>query len=87
MYADGDGVPQDYIEAAKWYRKTADRGYPAAQHLLDAMYARGDGAQQDYTMSFAWFKIAATSGDQDTGDARATALKIITPQQVAEGQR
>jgi len=25
MYAKGQGVPQDYTDAAKWYRLTADR--------------------------------------------------------------
>ncbi len=26
MYYHGRGVPQDYAEAAKWYRKAAERG-------------------------------------------------------------
>lgn len=34
MYANGRGVPQDDGEAAKWYRKAAEQGYPAAQNKL-----------------------------------------------------
>ena len=37
-------------------------------------------------MSIAWFNIAAKSGDKDAVDARAEAVKILTLQQVAEGQ-
>ena len=31
MYEDGDGVPPDYAEAAKWYRRAA--GWPPYTHL------------------------------------------------------
>ena len=31
VYAQGLGVPQDYKEAAKWYRLAAEQGHAAAQ--------------------------------------------------------
>lgn len=31
MYEDGKGLSQDYVEAAKWYRKAAERGNVDAQ--------------------------------------------------------
>ena len=30
-YDHGVGVPQDYAEAVKWYRKAAKQGHPTAQ--------------------------------------------------------
>jgi TPR repeat protein len=30
MYRDGQGVPQDYAEAVKWYRLAAEQGYADA---------------------------------------------------------
>ncbi len=30
----GEGVPQDYAEAAKWYRLAAEQGYATAQTIL-----------------------------------------------------
>ena len=30
LYKEGQGVPQDYAEAAKWARKAADQGFAAA---------------------------------------------------------
>ena len=31
LYEQGQGVAQDFAEAAKWLRKAADQGYAAAQ--------------------------------------------------------
>ena len=31
MYDKGQGVPQDYAEAVRWYRKAAVQGYAEAQ--------------------------------------------------------
>ena len=27
IYGTGNGVPKDYVEAVKWYRKAAEQGY------------------------------------------------------------
>jgi len=32
MYDKGQGVPQDYAEALKWYRKAAEQGFAEAQY-------------------------------------------------------
>ena len=34
MYAKGQGVPLDYVEAVSWFRKAADGGYARAQFNL-----------------------------------------------------
>ena len=44
----GQGVPQDYEEAIKWYRLAAEQGYASAQYNLGVMYDNGDGVPQDY---------------------------------------
>ena len=38
MYEEGNGVPQDYAKAVKWYRLAADQGYADAQYNLGVMY-------------------------------------------------
>src|SRR5262249_53410150 len=43
MYDKGEGVPQSYAEAAKWYRKAAEQGDASAQDNLGAMYHFGQG--------------------------------------------
>jgi hypothetical protein len=62
MYAEGLGVPQDYAEAAKWYRMAADMGEAAAQLNLGVMYEHGQGVPQDYKEAEKWYRMAAVQG-------------------------
>lgn len=41
MYDNGEGVPQDDSEAAKWFRLAADQGDADAQYNLGIMYDNG----------------------------------------------
>lgn len=61
-YENGEGVPQDYIEAVKWYRKAAEKGHPEAQYFLGTCYEQGVGVPQDYAESMKWIKEAALQG-------------------------
>ena len=46
MYATGEGVPQDSVEAVAWYRKAAEQESAAAQNNLGLMsrHRRGRAA-------------------------------------------
>ncbi len=35
-YFNGEGVPQDYVEAVSWYRQAADQGHADAQQRVPA---------------------------------------------------
>ncbi len=61
------GVPQDFAEGAKWWRKAADQGFSPAQFWLAHMYALGYGVPQDYAEAMKWYRLAA---DQGLGDAQ-----------------
>src|SRR4051812_23233578 len=41
IYRDGLGVPQDYVEAIKWFRLAAGQGNAGAQFNLGNMYRDG----------------------------------------------
>ena len=41
MYGNGKGVPQDYAEAVKWYRKAAEQGDALAQVNMGIVYHKG----------------------------------------------
>ncbi len=62
MYAYGQGVPQDYNQAASWYRKAADQGDAGAQTNLGLAYANGQGVSQDYNQAASWYRKAADQG-------------------------
>ncbi len=59
MYANGQGVPQDYLQATAWFSKAAEQGYIIAQSNLGAMYGNGQGVPQDYEQAIAWYRKAA----------------------------
>jgi ankyrin repeat protein len=63
MYLQGNGVPQNYKEAEKWFRKAAKKGIAAAQVNLGIMYLQGNGVPQDYKEAEQWFCKAAEHGD------------------------
>lgn len=56
-YALGNGVPQDYSEAVKWWKKAADQGHHVAQTLLSLCYTNGNGVPKDLAKANAlWSK-------------------------------
>ena len=42
-YANGQGVPQDLLEAARWYGAAADQGDAPAQFNLGLLFYQGQG--------------------------------------------
>ena len=71
MYATGQGVPQDYAEAVRWYRPAAQRGLAYAQYNLGISYVNGQGVARDYTEALKWFHRAAVQNHQDAQYALA----------------
>jgi TPR repeat protein len=63
MYTNGEGVPQDYVEAVKWYRLAEDQGNADAQSNLGYMYANGRGVRQEHTEAVKWYRLAAGQGN------------------------
>lgn len=64
-YAEGDGVPVNYAEAAKWFHLAAQKGHTEAQENLGVMYANGRGVTQDYAEAVLWYEKAAKSGNPE----------------------
>ena len=74
----GNGVPQDYMEAAKWLRKAADQELAQAQHDLGVMYADGHGVPQDYVEAHMWWNLAAAQGNDEAREKRDIVAKMLT---------
>ena len=62
LYRMGWSVPQDFSEAAKWYRRAAEKGFARAQANLANMYLRGQGLERDHAMAVEWFRRAGLQG-------------------------
>ena len=61
----GEGVEQDYTEAARLYRLAAEQGDAVAQYSLGDCYQNGEGVEQDYTEAARLFQLAADQGYAD----------------------
>jgi hypothetical protein len=72
MYAQGRGVPQDYVAAAAWYRHAVDRRSLAAVTNLATLYFYGYGVPQSYNEATRLLKYAVHSGDAAAQDKLGT---------------
>ncbi len=59
LYHKGRGVPQDDVQARKWYAKAAAQGQAKAQFSLGTLYFNGEGGPKDYQQALRWFRLAA----------------------------
>lgn len=87
MYENGEGVPQDYVEAIKWYRKAAEQGDAAAQANLGAMYVDGHGVPKDYVEASVWINLAFAQGDDLAIKYLSGLQKNLTPSQILEAKK
>ena len=51
-----DEVPQNLIEAAKWYRMAAEQNHRQSQYNLGMMYQSGHGVGEDANEANLWFE-------------------------------
>ena len=64
MYFNGEGVPQDFTEAEKWWLLAAEQGHAEAQADLAYMYENGLGVQ-DNNEAVKWYRKAAEQGNRE----------------------
>ncbi len=62
LYANGQGVRQNYVEAEKWYRKSAEQGHTDAQNALGTLYGHGHGVIRNFSETAKWYHKAAAQG-------------------------
>jgi TPR repeat protein len=60
----GKDVPQNQLEAAKWYRRAAEQGDEGAQFAIASAYLAGNGVSRDYAEAAKWFRRASDQGDR-----------------------
>jgi uncharacterized protein len=92
MYDMGRGVPQDYVEAMKWYRRAADQGDALAQNNLGLLDFNGNGVPQNYIQAHMWLSLAAANAlDKDGRDLATRNRELVAskmaPEEIAEAQR
>jgi TPR repeat protein len=56
-------MPEDYSEAAKWYRMAAEQGHAKSSAELGGLYSLGLGVPEDRVEGLKWLRMAAELGD------------------------
>ena len=87
IYEHGQGVPQSYEDAFKWFSKAAEQGDAAAQNNLGVMYQNGQAIQKDSVEAYKWYCLAAAQGYAYAITNRDNLIRFLTPDQLAEGQQ
>lgn len=78
-YTEGLGTPQNDMEAAKWYRKSAEQGYKDAQCSLGFCYEYGCGVVQNYKEAIKWYRKASAQGQAEAHIELGTLFKKTSP--------
>jgi TPR repeat protein len=62
LYAKGEGVTNDYAEAAKWFSQAAAQGNPDGQVGLGELFDAGQGVKRDLSEAIRLYRLAADQG-------------------------
>ena len=87
LYQTGQGVTQDFNEAAKWYLMSVAKGHVGAQYNLGGLYLMGRGVTQDYVYAHMWLNIAASNGNGAARQNRDLVAERMTPSQIEDAQK
>ncbi len=68
MYERGSGVEQNYVTAAKWLKRTSDRGFSSGQLYYGIALILGKGVKQDIETGKELIRKAAAQDDQTAKD-------------------
>ena len=85
-YMNGEGVPQDYKEAVRWYRMSAEQGNARSQLNLGLMYMNGEGVPQDYKEAYAWWSVTKAYGQELAEKNLGIIKKKMTKEQIVDAQ-
>lgn len=66
LHDTGQGVSQDYAEAARWYRQASERHHPDALYNLGLLHFEGKGVAMDRKEALRLYRLAARGGEAES---------------------
>jgi len=86
-YDSGDGVPDNCIEAARWFKKSAQQGHKEAIFNLAIYYESGLGVSVDWKKAAELFKLAAQAGIEEAIHRSISLDKKIADYELLKAQQ
>ncbi len=80
-------VSKNSEEAVKWYSRAANQNSAYAQDVLAGCYRDGQGTATNVVEAYKWYNLASAQGYTSATTERDTLAALMTPDQIAEGQR
>lgn len=81
-YKFGDGVEQNYAEAAKWLIKSAEQGNTHVLFDIASIYREGDEhLKPDVKEAYFWYSVAVVRGETSNTSRRDSILQYLTQEQ------
>jgi len=68
LYAKGEGVDRDPVQALYWFRTAAEQGESYGQFALGYVYENGLGAPPDPAAAVRWYRDSAIQGNLAAGN-------------------
>jgi uncharacterized protein len=65
IYYNGEGITQDYEQAAFWTYAAAEQGHIPAQFYYGLLLENGEGVERNFKEAVEWWKRAAAQGNVD----------------------
>lgn len=87
----GQGVPQSYAKAVKWFCMAADQGHARAKAMLGFMYESGLGVPQNYKIAYIWYALSAANATGElhkyVAELRDQIAKKLSLKQLEQAQQ
>jgi TPR repeat protein len=88
MYENGEGVSQDYVKAADWYRAACQRrpdygGAGQGCNNLGLLYLAGRGVNQSNVEAYMFFKLSAATTNLTTVKSKMTTDEVANAERKA----
>src|SRR6266513_2397672 len=76
-----------YGVALREFQPLAEEGVVEAKFYLGVMHKDGKGVPRDLVKAYMWFNLSAAQGYEDAYRARVLVARMMTREEIAQGQR
>ena len=88
IYINGNGVPINYGEALRWYKKAALQGHADAQYSVGLMYDKGHiGIPKNNETAYVWYKLSSEQGQEDAKRNFISVENLMTTSEIERAEK